>query len=385
MLLALVIAGVVVTGVRIERDLERRSLEALRAAGAVGVEVSFSGQDGAVRCGVPQVDPTALAEVVRSVRGVRTVRLSDSCAGPVGEVASAAPSALRPAAPAVAATIAPDATVAPTVGSGATTPVGGSAPSPTVDETLPPVVTLSVTAVLADGSMVLSGTVPSPADRDALVAAAAEVLGPDAVVDQLQVLPDAAVGVDAVTETLAATGRLVGVAAAHLVSGSVTLDRSSLGVSGVYATVADLTAVRAEADASGAGMQVSQQSQAASQAEIVTDLLNRIVADTPIVFRPGGIELDESAGAVLDRIAAVANRYEGVSILVVGHTDAAGDAAWNQVLSERRALTVAAALMERGVRVPIDADGRAESEPVLVDGVEDTVASRRVEFVVADR
>lgn len=395
MLLALVVAGMVVTAIRIERDLEQRSLEALRAAGAVGVDVSFSGQDGEIRCGVPQADPTALADVVRAVRGVRTVRLSESCAGVVGVVASApraelepadAVASAEPAAPAAPAD--PTATavpVAPVAEASVTVPAVVPDP-PAAEGTLPPVVTLSVTAVLEDQRMVLSGTVPSPADRAALVAAATEVLGPDAVVDQLQVLPDAAVGVDAVTETLAATTRLVSVAAAHLVSGTVTLDRSSLGVSGVYATAADLTAVRAEADATGAGMQVSQASQQPQQspAELVTELLNRIVADTPIVFRPGGIELDESAGAVLDRITAVANSYEAVSILVVGHTDATGDDGANQVLSERRALVVAAALIERGIRVPVDAKGRGESEPVLVDGFEDPVASRRVEFVVVD-
>ena len=66
-----------------------------------------------------------------------------------------------------------------------------------------------------------------------------------------------------------------------------------------------------------------------------------------------------------------------------GHTDSDGDAFDNQVLSEARAFAVQEALVERGLsRGAVRYDGFGSTQPVLVDGEEDKVASRRVEFAV---
>ena len=73
--------------------------------------------------------------------------------------------------------------------------------------------------------------------------------------------------------------------------------------------------------------------------------------------------------------------FEGVTITVEGHTDSDGDAIANQILSQQRAEAVRAALAERGVgAATITAEGFGEDRPVLVNGVEDKDASRRVEF-----
>ena len=79
---ALFALSATVTVVRVQDDLEGRATAALRRAGAVGVTVSFRGQDARVECGVPVADPRALAALVAAEHGVRSVRLADTCGGP---------------------------------------------------------------------------------------------------------------------------------------------------------------------------------------------------------------------------------------------------------------------------------------------------------------
>ena len=73
-----------------------------------------------------------------------------------------------------------------------------------------------------------------------------------------------------------------------------------------------------------------------------------------------------------------------MAITVAGHTDSDGDADENLVLSQLRAAAVRQALVDRGVEAEaVTAEGFGSTRPVLVDGVEDKAASRRVEFQVA--
>ncbi|GGC05676.1 hypothetical protein GCM10007205_13520 [Oxalicibacterium flavum] len=75
---------------------------------------------------------------------------------------------------------------------------------------------------------------------------------------------------------------------------------------------------------------------------------------------------------------------------VIGHTDRLGGKAYNQKLSESRANTVKAYLEQRGVRVPITAEGRGLTEQVKAcEGVSPRKAlidclqpNRRVEVIV---
>lgn len=72
-----------------------------------------------------------------------------------------------------------------------------------------------------------------------------------------------------------------------------------------------------------------------------------------------------------------------MSIAIEGHTDSDGVPIENLALSQRRAFTVLDALVERGVDpATLTAEGFGSEQPVLIDGVEDKTASRRVEFRV---
>ena len=70
----------------------------------------------------------------------------------------------------------------------------------------------------------------------------------------------------------------------------------------------------------------------------------------------GDVTFDTNSTAVrpglyneIDRIAQVMVQYPETQILVQGHTDSMGDAAYNQTLSERRAEAVKNLLIQRGV------------------------------------
>jgi OmpA-OmpF porin, OOP family len=354
------VIGVAATVMSIERDLERRVEAALVGDGLVGIDVSISGQDVALRCGVPIDDPDAVVAIVSRLRGVRQVQLQASCAtGSPGGFADG--SARVPV----------------------STSSGGA-----VDDVAEPF-GIEVSARFDEGRLVLSGTVIDEAARDRLVAAAAASLDPANIDDRLSVASERAAGSGVPSRSSSDTDDLAGMAAliramtGHLVSGEAVLDNGRLSLTGLSVGDAELAIVQRAATDVGASLSVTERPVAsAADAATVTSLLNRIVQDEPILFEAGSAVLSVDAEAVVDRIAAVANRYDGVAIEVVGHTDSRGDAADNLELSRDRADSVREALEARGVTTIVRAFGRGELEPILVGGVEDLVASRRVEFVV---
>lgn len=90
------------------------------------------------------------------------------------------------------------------------------------------------------------------------------------------------------------------------------------------------------------------------------------------------------AGQNLSNLAASLDKYPNTDLLIVGHTDSVGGNAYNQQLSERRALAAADYLAAHGVsRDRIHTSGRGEAEPVASN---DTDAgrqkNRRVEVAI---
>jgi outer membrane protein OmpA-like peptidoglycan-associated protein len=89
--------------------------------------------------------------------------------------------------------------------------------------------------------------------------------------------------------------------------------------------------------------------------------------------------LKPGAYAELDRVAKILNSYPQTSIRVEGHTDSIGTEAYNQALSEKRALTVKNALIQRGVDpMRIESIGYGESQPISSNNA----ANRRVNIVI---
>ena len=84
----------------------------------------------------------------------------------------------------------------------------------------------------------------------------------------------------------------------------------------------------------------------------------------------------------LRALARTLLRYPSMSVDVVGHADAVGSDGYNQALSERRARSVGAALMDYGVsRQSIEMRGMGEWEPIATNATAwGRAQNRRVEI-----
>jgi OOP family OmpA-OmpF porin len=233
-----------------------------------------------------------------------------------------------------------------------------------------------VVVTYADGSITFEGVVASEVERAVLATAAAGL----PIDDRLEVDPD--VGLDEVTA--GQLSQLLTAVRAQLLSGNIRFDGDGLSVSGTYSTDAERDAVLVVAEQVGAETQLEPPPEASDDDAVDLEAeLNAFVAENPIRFEPSSAVLSPASAVVIDRVALEAQQFSGVVITVEGHTDSDGDATANLVLSQLRANAVRDALVERGVDpASITATGFGSERPVLVDGVEDKAASRRVEFRV---
>jgi outer membrane protein OmpA-like peptidoglycan-associated protein len=235
-------------------------------------------------------------------------------------------------------------------------------------------------AGLDRGRLSLSGTVQTDEQRSTLVERATSAFGADAVDSTLTV--DAAAPVD--DAAVGAVVAIVDVAPRRLSQASVTFDGTEVTVAGSYVDDEARAAVEAAAVEVGAALELAARPVAdAEQAAAVNAELAALVAGTPITFQPGDAELDDAANGVIDRAAGIIGQYGGLAVTVVGYTDTSGSTVDNQLLSDQRAAAVRSALVGSGLDpAVVSSEGRGESSPVIVDGVEDATASRRIEFVV---
>jgi len=89
--------------------------------------------------------------------------------------------------------------------------------------------------------------------------------------------------------------------------------------------------------------------------------------------------LKPGAYVEMDRVAGVLNKYPQTTIRVEGHTDSKGSEDYNQTLSEKRAVSVKNALVQRGVDpARIQTVGYGESQPISSNDA----MNRRVSIVI---
>jgi outer membrane protein OmpA-like peptidoglycan-associated protein len=98
--------------------------------------------------------------------------------------------------------------------------------------------------------------------------------------------------------------------------------------------------------------------------------------DSDVLREPARVNLRNLAGSV--------NQYPDSDLLIAGHTDSVGTAAYNQALSQRRADAAAAFLRQEGVSSSrLLTRGLGESEPKDDNGTETgRSANRRVEVAI---
>jgi len=104
---------------------------------------------------------------------------------------------------------------------------------------------------------------------------------------------------------------------------------------------------------------------------------------TPILFKSGGAQLQESSYPTLDKVVDVEKKYPSLNLRIEGHTDNTGSEAANQTLSEHRAESVRTYLISKGVPADrVKAVGYGESKPTADNSTaEGRAKNRRVEFI----
>ena len=107
------------------------------------------------------------------------------------------------------------------------------------------------------------------------------------------------------------------------------------------------------------------------------------IADT-VQFAAGSAQLATEFRGLLDLGVVLLQRFPNVTITVLGHTDGDGDAAANQVLSQRRVDAVVAYLTKPGIDTSrVIGVARGEAEPLAGnDTPEGRRLNRRIEFVI---
>lgn len=103
-----------------------------------------------------------------------------------------------------------------------------------------------------------------------------------------------------------------------------------------------------------------------------------------VLFDIGKSTLKPAARAALKEVSRIVAAYPENKIMIEGHTDSAGEAAKNQILSEARARSVADHLIAGGVaRERVKTVGFGESKPVVSNTtVKGREANRRVEVII---
>ena len=128
-----------------------------------------------------------------------------------------------------------------------------------------------------------------------------------------------------------------------------------------------------EAELSGSGVGVARQGD---------NLVLRMPSD--VTFATNQSNIDPRFDAVLRDVAGVLAEYDRSVVDIVGHTDSSGGDAINQPLSERRALSVADALIRNGVqRERLYVAGMSSRVPVADNGTtQGRAQNRRVEILI---
>lgn len=118
----------------------------------------------------------------------------------------------------------------------------------------------------------------------------------------------------------------------------------------------------------------------------VTNYGDYLVVNMPqdVLFAVDSATLRPDLTRDIKAVAANLIRYPNSRIEVVGHTDNTGSAAYNQDLSQRRAVSVANVLREGGVpNARISAYGKGEDQPVATNlNPQGQAQNRRVEIII---
>lgn len=103
-----------------------------------------------------------------------------------------------------------------------------------------------------------------------------------------------------------------------------------------------------------------------------------------LLFTFDSYEVTPAARENLRKLAASLHKYPNTRTLIVGHTDSQGSDAYNQTLSEQRAVAAANFIVGEGIdHVRVSTAGRGESEPIADNATDEgRRLNRRIEIAI---
>ena len=232
-------------------------------------------------------------------------------------------------------------------------------------------------------TLTLTGYVPDNNVHAAIASAAARKFFSEKVVDNLKPSIGAPSGfVSAVVPALGALSRLS--------TGTLVVNDREIKLSGDAFFDAAVTQIRASlAKDFPEGWQVKadisvKPAAAPVDPTVCQQLFSELLAKGRIRFEPGRAIIDQDSAGLLDRLIETAMRCPSADIEIAGHTDADGEDAVNQALSEKRAQAVLDYLIRAGLPAsrftPI---GYGSSQPVASNDTDEGKAkNRRIDFLV---
>jgi OmpA-OmpF porin, OOP family len=232
-------------------------------------------------------------------------------------------------------------------------------------------------------TLTLSGYVPDKAVHAALVAAAGRKFFNEKVVDNLKESVGAPSGFAAAV--VPALGEL-----SRLSTGTLVVSDRQVKLSGDALYDAAGAQIRSGPQKDFPqgfqyGADVSVKPAAAPvDGTVCQQLFSELLSKGSVRFETARATIDPDSTGLLDRLIETALRCPATNIEIGGHTDADGNDASNQALSERRAQAVADYLVKAGL--PPDrftAVGYGSAQPVASNETDEGKAqNRRIEFVV---
>ena len=242
---------------------------------------------------------------------------------------------------------------------------------------------LSLTPALAQtgatpNQVVVAGTVPDEATRNAILAKAREVYGAERVVDQL--------GVGSVVAPPNWSGyvqKLVSPQLKLVSHGQLAINGNNIELKGEVANESQRQQLAADmATSLNPTYAVRNALRVAAQEQTAVDatLANRIIE-----FEAGSSVLRPAGRGILDEIATTLLKLGNKKVEVIGHTDAQGARETNVVLSLARADAVRSYLASKGVAPSlISTSGSGPDRPVAAnDTPEGRARNRRIEFRIS--
>ncbi len=232
-------------------------------------------------------------------------------------------------------------------------------------------------------TLTLTGYVPDNNVHAAIASAAGRKFFSEKVVDNLKASIGAPSGfVSAVVPALGALSRLS--------TGTLVVTDREIKLSGDAFYDAAVTQIRASlARDFPEGWQVKadisvKPAAAPVDPTVCQQLFSELLAKGKIRFEPGRASIDQDSAGLLDRLIETAMRCPSADIEIAGHTDADGEDAFNQALSEKRAQAVMDYLVKAGLPANrFTSIGYGSSQPVASNDTDEGKAqNRRIDFVV---